>query len=48
MRDAPDLADADAVAIARGHRFNDGNTLTALQCMDICLDLERESDGVGC
>jgi len=34
-----DLAAAYAVAIARGHCFNDGNKRTAHQCMDICLDL---------
>ncbi len=34
-----DLAAAYAVAVARGHCFNDGNKRTAHQSMDTCLDL---------
>ena len=34
-----DLAAANAMAIARGHCFNDGNKRTAHQSMDVCLDL---------
>lgn len=37
--DVFDLAAAYAVAIARGHCFNDGNKRTAHQAMDVCLDL---------
>lgn len=37
--DAFDLAAAYAMAIARGHCFNDGNKRTAYQSMDVCLDL---------
>ena len=37
--DVFDLAAAYAVAIARGHCFNDGNKRTAHQSMDTCLDL---------
>lgn len=37
--DAFDLAAAYAVAIARGHCFNDGNKRTAHQAMDACLTL---------
>ena len=37
--DVFDLAAADAMAVARGHCFNDGNKRTAHQVMDVCLDL---------
>ena len=37
--DVFDLAAAYAVAVARGHCFNDGNKRTAHQTMDVCLDL---------
>ena len=37
--DVFDLAAAYAVAIARGHCFNDANKRTAHQSMDVCLDL---------
>lgn len=37
--DVFDLAAAYAMAIARGHCFNDGNKRTAYQSMDTCLDL---------
>lgn len=37
--DVFDLAAAYAVAIARGHCFNDGNKRTAHQTMDTCLDM---------
>jgi len=39
VNDVFDLAAAYAVAIARGHCFNDGNKRTAHQSMDTCLDL---------
>lgn len=39
INDVFDLAAAYAVAIARGHCFNDGNKRTAHQSMDTCLDL---------
>lgn len=39
ITDVFDLASAYAVAIARGHCFNDGNKRTAFQAMDVCLDL---------
>ena len=39
ITDVFDLAAAIAVAIARGHCFNDGNKRTAFQTMDVCLDL---------
>jgi death-on-curing protein len=39
IADACDLAAAYAMAIARGHCFNDGNKRTAHQAMDVCLDL---------
>lgn len=39
IADIFDLAAAYAVAIARGHCFNDANKRTAHQAMDICLDL---------
>jgi death on curing protein len=39
VTDVFDLAAAYAMAIARGHRFNDGNKRTAHQSMDTCLDL---------
>jgi death-on-curing protein len=39
IADAFDLAAAYAMAIARGHCFNDGNKRTAHQAMDVCLDL---------
>ena len=39
IADAYDLAAAYAMAIARGHCFNDGNKRTAHQAMDVCLDL---------
>lgn len=37
--DVFDLAAAYAIAVARGHCFNDGNKRTAHQVMDVCLDL---------
>ena len=37
--DVFDLAAAYAMAVARGHCFNDGNKRTAHQVMDVCLDL---------
>ena len=39
INDVFDLAAAYAVAIARGHCFNDGNKRTAYRTMHICLDL---------
>ena len=39
VADVFDLAAAYAVAVARGHCFNDGNKRTAHQTMDTCLDL---------
>ncbi|MDJ1008496.1 MAG: type II toxin-antitoxin system death-on-curing family toxin [Paracoccaceae bacterium] len=39
VADAFDLAAAYAMAIARGHCFNDANKRTAHQSMDVCLDL---------
>ena len=39
VTDVFDLAAAYALAIARGHCFNDGNKRTAFQAMDVCLDL---------
>lgn len=39
IADAFDLAASYAMAIARGHCFNDGNKRTAHQSMDVCLDL---------
>lgn len=39
ITDVFDLAAAYALAIARGHCFNDGNKRTAFQAMDVCLDL---------
>ena len=39
VADAFDLAAAYAMAIARGHCFNDGNKRTAHQSMDMCLTL---------
>ena len=39
IADVFDLAAAYAMAIARGHCFNDGNKRTAHQAMDTCLDL---------
>jgi death on curing protein len=39
VADVFDLAAAYAMAIARGHCFNDGNKRTAHQSMDACLDL---------
>jgi len=39
VADAFDLAAAYAMAIARGHCFNDGNKRTAYRTMHICLDL---------
>jgi len=41
IADVFDLAAAYAVAIARGHCFNDGNKRTAHQAMDVCLDLHH-------
>ncbi len=37
--DVFDLAAAYAVAIARGHCFNDGNKRTAYRVMMVCLDI---------
>ena len=39
IADVFDLAAADALAVARGHCFNDGNKRTTHQTMDTCLDL---------
>ncbi|PKP85198.1 MAG: type II toxin-antitoxin system death-on-curing family toxin [Alphaproteobacteria bacterium HGW-Alphaproteobacteria-2] len=39
VADACDLAAAYAVAIARGHCFNEANLHTAYQAMDACLTL---------
>jgi death on curing protein len=39
VADAFDLAAAYAMAIARGHCFNDGNKRTAYRTMHVCLDL---------
>lgn len=39
VADVFDLAAAYAMAVARGHCFNDGNKRTAHQTMDTCLDL---------
>jgi death-on-curing protein len=39
ISDVFDLAAAYAIAVARGHCFNDGNKRTAHQAMDVCLDL---------
>jgi death on curing protein len=39
VADAFDLAAAYAMAIARGHCFNDGKKRTAYRCMHVCLDL---------
>lgn len=39
INDVLDLAAGYAVAIARGHYFNDGNKRTAHQSMDTCLDI---------
>jgi death on curing protein len=39
VADVFDLAAAYAMAIARGHCFNDGNKRTAHQSMDTCLTL---------
>jgi death on curing protein len=39
VADAFDLAAAYAMAIARGHCFNDGNKRTAYRAMHVCLDL---------
>ncbi|MCR8725432.1 type II toxin-antitoxin system death-on-curing family toxin [Frigidibacter sp. ROC022] len=39
VEDAFDLAAAYAVAIARGHCFNDAHKRTAFRVMDVCLDL---------
>ncbi|MFM2410061.1 MAG: hypothetical protein RL481_889 [Pseudomonadota bacterium] len=41
VADVFDLAAAYAMAVARGHCFNDGNKRTAHQTMDTCLDLNR-------
>ena len=37
INDVFDLAATYAMAIARGHVFNDGNKRTAYTCMDLCL-----------
>lgn len=37
VEDCFDLAAADAMAIARGHCFNDGNKRTAFRSMQLCL-----------
>ena len=45
--DAFDLAAAYAMAIARGHCFNDGNKRTAFRSMQICLlahDIHHDFD----
>ena len=39
VADVFDLAAAYAMAIARGHCFNDGNKRTAFRAMHVCLDL---------
>ena len=39
INDIFDLAAAYAIAVARGHCFNDGNKRTAFRSMHICLDL---------
>ncbi len=39
IADVFDLAAAYAMAVARGHCFNDGNKRTAHQTMDTCHDL---------
>lgn len=39
VNDIFDLAAAYAVAVARGHCFNDGNKRTAFRVMDACLVL---------
>ncbi len=39
IEDAFDLAASYAMALSRGHCFNDGNKRTAHQAMDVCLDL---------
>ena len=39
IEDAFDLAAAYAMAIARGHCFNDANKRTAFRSMIVCLDL---------
>ena len=39
IADAFDLAAAYAMAISRGHCFNDANKRTAHQSMDACLDI---------
>lgn len=39
VADAFDLAAAYAMAIARGHCFNDGNKRTAYRTMHVCLEL---------
>jgi death-on-curing protein len=39
VADVLDLAAAYAMAIARGHCFNDGNKRTAFRAMQVCLDL---------
>jgi death on curing protein len=38
IADLFDLAAAYAIAVARGHCFNDGNKRAAHQVMDVCLD----------
>jgi death on curing protein len=39
INDVFDLAAAYAIAVARGHCFNDGNKRTAFRVMDACLVL---------
>lgn len=39
INDIFDLAAAYAIAVARGHCFNDGNKRTAFRSMYVCLDL---------
>lgn len=39
INDVFDLAAAYAMAVSKGHCFNDGNKRTAFQSMDVCLDL---------
>ena len=39
IADVFDLAAAYAVAVARGHCFNDGKKRTAFRSMHVCLDL---------
>ena len=39
VADVFDLAAAYAMAVARGHCFNDGNKRTAFRTMIVCLDL---------